>query len=80
MTKMTIIVQSMGFPFGWVKLSSAYLFRASSVRQAFSEHGSSSSPIKKYKKATILLDIFVLIMWVSELPNSPKFNSLFENI
>jgi hypothetical protein len=27
-----------GYPFGWVKLSSAYLFRASSIRQAFSEH------------------------------------------
>jgi hypothetical protein len=35
---MTIIVQSMGIPFGWVKLSSAYLFRGSSTRQAFSEH------------------------------------------
>jgi hypothetical protein len=27
-TRMTMIVQSMGIPFGWVKLSSAYLFRA----------------------------------------------------
>jgi hypothetical protein len=37
MTRMTIIVQSMSIPFGSVKLSSAYLFRDSSPRQAFSK-------------------------------------------
>ena len=34
---MTIIVQSMGIPFGWVKLSSTYLSIGLRTRQAFSE-------------------------------------------
>jgi hypothetical protein len=38
-SKMTIIVQSTGIPFDWVKLLPVHLSRDSVTRQAFSEHG-----------------------------------------